>query len=54
MTGETWAQRKERELREKGRKNWDEDDYEAWCYIQECKAEDEADAEYLGHYLLLG
>lgn len=45
-----WADMKMQELNEKGRENWDEDDYEAYCYCQECFAEDEADAEYLGNF----
>lgn len=46
----TWAQMKVQELEEKGRENWDADDYEAYCYCQECFAEDEADNEYLGNW----
>ena len=46
----TWAQIKKAELIKKGRENWDEDDYEAYMYIEECEAEDAADAEYLGNY----
>ena len=46
----TWAQTKVQELELKGRENWDADDYEAYCYCQECFAEDAADAEYLGAY----
>lgn len=46
----SWADMKMQELNEKGRENWDEDDYEAYCYCQECFAEDEADAEYLGNF----
>ena len=49
----TWAQRKEEELLAKGKENWDIDDYEAYHYIQECYAEDQADAEYLGCYDVL-
>ena len=45
-----WAQMKVKELEEKGKENWDEFDYEAYCYCQECFAEDEADAEYIGSY----
>ena len=29
----TWAQMKVQELEEKGRENWDADDYEAYCYL---------------------
>lgn len=50
---ETWAQRKKRELDAKGRENWDQDDYEAYCYCEECIAEDERDAEYLGNYTVI-
>ena len=46
----TWAEVKKQELLEKGRENWDYDDYEAFCYIEECEAEDARDAEYLGCY----
>lgn len=49
----TWAETREEELMAKGRENWDEDDYEAFCYIEECKAEDERDSEYLGSYIVL-
>ena len=45
---ETWADEKRKELLAKGKGNWDEDDWEAWNYIEECRAEDEADAEYFG------
>ena len=44
----TWAERREQLLEEKGRDNWDQDDWEAYYYIEECKAEDARDAEYLG------
>ena len=44
----TWAEQKVKELEEKGEENWTVDDYEAWYYCQECFAEDERDAEYLG------
>lgn len=47
---ETWAQRKVKELEAKGRENWDQDDYEAWCYCEECFAEDARDAEYVSNY----
>ena len=50
---ETWADAKRRELLTKGTANWDEDDWEAWNYVEECRAEDEADAEYTGHYLII-
>ena len=46
----TWAEMREQQLIEKGKENWDEDDFDAWCYIEECKAEDARDAEYLGNY----
>ena len=46
----TWAQMRYEELMAKGKDHWDEDDYEAYCYIENCWAEDEADAEYLGCY----
>ena len=46
----SWASRKVEELENKGRENWDQDDWEAYYYCQECFAEDEADAEYLGNY----
>lgn len=46
----TWAEMKVQELEAKGKENWDVDDYEAWCYCQECFAEDERDAEYLGNW----
>lgn len=49
----TWAQMKEKELLAKGKENWDIDDYEAYLYIQECHAEDQADAEYSGCYDVL-
>ena len=49
----TWAQMRVKELEEKGRENWDVEDYEAYCYCQECFAEDEADAEYLGSYEII-
>lgn len=42
----TWAQMKVQELENKGRENWDVDDYEAYHYCMECFAEDEADAAY--------
>lgn len=50
MRKETWAEQTERELYAKGRENWDIDDWDAYHYIQECKAEDARDAEYLGCY----
>lgn len=46
----TWAELKMEELNEKGKRNWSDDDYEAYNYIKECEAEDERDAEYLGAY----
>lgn len=46
----TWAELKSAELEEKGRENWDADDCEAYAYCEECFAEDQADAEYLGCY----
>ena len=47
---ETWAQRKYNELMAKGKENWDEDDIEAYYYIEECWAEDARDAEYLDNF----
>lgn len=49
----SWAQQKMEELEAKGRENWDQDDYEAYCYCEECFAEDARDAEYLGNYTIL-
>ena len=46
----TWAESKFEELALKGRENWDNDDYEAYCYCEECMAEDARDAEYLGNF----
>lgn len=48
----SWAQQKMEELEAKGRENWDQDDYEAWCYCEECFAEDARDAEYMGNYTI--
>lgn len=50
----SWAENKVKELEAKGRENWTQDDYEAYCYCQECFAEDEADAEYLGCFSIYG
>ena len=36
---ETWIDWKERQLRKKGRANWDQDDYETWAYIENTRAE---------------
>ena len=47
-----WVDKKMDELEAKGRENWDEDDYDAYYYCQECYAEDERDAEYLGNYII--
>ena len=49
----TWADVRRIQLDEKGRSNWDEDDCEADAYIECVRAMDEADEEYLGHYLLV-
>ncbi len=49
----SWADNRKKELLKKGKENWDQDDYEAWCYIEECEAEDARDAEYLGNYTIL-
>ena len=49
----TWAEQKMQELENKGRENWDQDDYEAACYCEECFTEDWRDAEYLGSYDLI-
>lgn len=49
----SWAEAKIEELENKGRKNWTADDWEAYCYCQECFAEDAADQEYLDHYLFM-
>ena len=46
----TWAEIREQELDLKGRENWDQDDWDAYYYIEECKAEDARDAEYIGCY----
>lgn len=46
----TWAEIREQELDIKGRENWDQDDWDAYYYIEECKAEDARDAEYMGCY----
>ena len=46
----TWAEIREQELDLKGRDNWDQDDWDAYYYIEECKAEDARDAEYMGCY----
>lgn len=35
----TWAQERMEELEEKGKKNWDDEDWEAYCYIQNVNAE---------------
>ena len=48
MAKRTWAQIRKEELLAKGKENWDIDDYEAFCYIEECEAEDERDSEYMG------
>lgn len=42
-----WVDLRLEELETKPRSQWDQDDYEAYCYCQECIAEDERDAEYL-------
>ena len=39
MRNETWADIKMDELREKGRQNWDEDDWEAYNYIEEIRCD---------------
>ena len=52
MAGFKWSEWKKQELLKKGKENWDVDDYEAWCYIEECEAEDARDEEYLGHFIL--
>lgn len=46
----TWADWKKAELIKKGKENWDEDDYQAWCYIECCETEDARDKEYLENY----
>ena len=46
----TWAEQNCQELEEKGRENWTVEDYEAYCYCEECFAEDARDEEYLGSY----
>jgi len=46
----TWAEWKTNQLMEKGRENWDEDDWESYSYIQEAEAEEAADQEYLDNY----
>lgn len=46
----TWAEMKLQELEAKGEANWDNDDWEAYCYCKECQAEDERDAEYIGSF----
>lgn len=51
--GMKWSEWKKQQLLEKGKENWDVDDYEAMCYIEECEAEDARDNEYLGNYLLM-
>ena len=48
-----WAELKSAELEAKGRENWDVDDYEAYYYCEECFAEDQAEAEYLGDYSII-
>ena len=50
MDGYKWSVCKKQQLLEKGKENWDVDDYEAWYYIEECEAEDARDEEYLGHF----
>jgi hypothetical protein len=49
----TWAQLKYEELMAKGKENWDVDDYEAYCYCEECFAEDARDAEYIGNWSIV-
>ena len=44
----SWASETVKRLERKDKRYWTEDDYEAYYYSQECLAEDEADAEYLG------
>ncbi len=39
MTYKTWAEKKLAELMHKGKENWDQDDFEAYAYIEECFAE---------------
>ena len=46
----SWATEKMEQLEKKGKDNWDVDDYEAYVYCQECFAEDDRDAEYLGAF----
>ena len=36
-----WIDERETELLEKGRANWDEDDFEEWEYLQNVKEENE-------------
>lgn len=36
-----WVEEREKELLEKGRDNWDEDDREEWDYLQDIKAGEE-------------
>lgn len=45
-----WCEQRLQELENKPRVLWDEDDYEAYYYCQECIAEDERDAEYLNSW----
>ena len=47
----TWAEIREQELDEKGRENWDQDDWDAYYYIEECKAEAERDADYMDRFV---
>lgn len=49
----TWAEMRYEELMAKGKANWDEDDYEAYCYIENCWGQDETDAEYLSNYSVI-
>ena len=48
-----WVDDKLNELNEKGKNNWDQDDYEAYCYCMECKAEDARDQEYLSNFSVI-
>lgn len=53
---QTWADRKMQELEEKGRDNWNEEDYESYHYIEQLRFEsgyydDDGDCSYEGMLL---
>lgn len=49
----SWVERKLIQLDNKGKENWDMEDWEDFHYCQECLAEDERDREYLDNFSLI-